>query len=98
MEPTTTLVNIISGLLANRVMAWFQEWTWLSDEEKSKLSGPLADWVSWVLAAASGYLLAWLGQTAGLIQAGELWPYALGAVVSSKLWFEGQKAVRNLKK
>lgn len=98
MIPTTILVHAVSGLLGNRIMAWFQEWTWLSDKEKSKLSGPLADWVSWVLAAGSGYLSGWLGMANGLLESGDLWPYALGAVVSSKLWFEGQKAIRNFKK
>lgn len=100
MEPITALLYALGSLFGNRIMDWFKSWTWITEEEKSKLSGPLADAVAWVIPAVIGLLLTWIAQTVGLLDhltvtdlAGNVgWP-----VFGAQLLFLIRKAIGYLK-
>lgn len=100
MEPITALLHTLAALASNRIMDWFKSWTWLSEEEKSKLSGPMADFVAWLTAAAAGLLLAWLGQALGLLDplnTTDLAAHAGWPIIGSQVFFLIRKAIGYLR-
>lgn len=94
MDAVATLLIVLSGLLANRILIWFQNLPFLADEEKTKLVGPLADVLAWAFALISGYFISLLSQAFGLTPPGGEVMIALGAVPAAKGWYELQRAVR----
>lgn len=95
MDQTAVFLGVVSGLVVNRVIEWLKLVPWLSDDEKSRITGPLADWLAWLLSIGTTYLLSVLVSLFGQSVSSTEMFYATGtAAVASKLWYEGQKFFR----
>jgi hypothetical protein len=96
MDVISVLLMAIAGLIANRILEWLKNVPWLSDDEKSKIHGPLADFLAWLSSFIVGWIMAYGATLFGLSDS----PPALvglGAVGTSKVWFEGQMSIRALR-
>jgi hypothetical protein len=78
----------LAGLLAYAVTDAIKRIPWLNDEEKSKISGPMANLVAAVVSIASGYLVGSFGQVAGFLDESGLWQVVVFAWPAAKAWFE----------
>lgn len=85
-----------AGLLGSRLTDAIKRIPWLTDGDKSKISGPLAELVAALLSVGSGFLLAYLGQVAGFLDQSGLWQVIIFAWPAAKGWFEVEERRRNL--
>lgn len=100
MEPITALIHALASLVANRLMDWFKSWTWLNEEERSRLAGPIADFVAWLVSAGAGLLLAWLGQAMGLLDplnTSDLAAHAGWPIVGAQMLFLVRKVIEAIR-
>jgi hypothetical protein len=77
-----------AGLLASALTDALKRIPWLTDGDKSKISGPLADLVAALVSVGSAYLLGYLGQVAGFLDQSGLWQVVIFAWPAAKGWFE----------
>lgn len=78
----------LSGLLAYAVTDAVRRAAWLKDEDKSKISGPMANLVAAVVSIGSGYLIGYLGQWVGFLDQSGLWQVIIFSWPAAKAWFE----------
>lgn len=78
----------LSGLLAVAVTDAIKRLPFLTDDDKSKITGPLANLLAAVVAVASGYIIGALGTVAGFLDASGVWQVILFSWPTAKAWFE----------
>ena len=92
MDAINVLFMAVAGLLVNRVLDALKNISWLSDEEKSKITGPLADALAVVFSVVFSWIMGLItGDTTDVLTMGG------GTWISSKVWFELQLAIRTLR-
>jgi hypothetical protein len=89
MDAINVLLMSISGLLVNRVLEALKKVPWLTDEEKSKISGPLADALAFIFSVIMGWLMGLLAKDNP-----DMFLMGGGTWVWSKVWFEGTTLIR----
>jgi hypothetical protein len=91
MDAINVLFMAVSGLLVNRILDALKKVPWLSDEEKTKIAGPLADALAVVFSVVVTWLMSLMAKdnpdVSPLVMTGGTW-------IWSKVWFEGTTLIR----
>lgn len=81
----------LAGLAGNRLTEAIKRLPFLTDEEKSKLSGLTADLVAFVLSTGVAYLITYLTPAAQMLDQSGLWQVLVWSWPAAKVWFETQQ-------
>lgn len=85
----------LSGLIGMRLTAAAKNLPYLRTEEKSKLSGLMADLVAFLLSTGIAYLITWLTPLAGTLDSSGLWQVLLWSWPAAKAWYEAEQYRKN---
>lgn len=89
----------LAGLLGWAITDAIRKWTWLPEEDRSRIGGAAANLVAAIVSAASGFIVGWLGQWAGLLDTSGIWAVVIFVWPAAKGWFEltnGRKMIAQL--
>lgn len=66
-EMVAAMAAAVAALLGAAIVEWFKRLPIFTDEEKTRLSGPAAQFASLLVNIVAGYLVAWLTQSLGAL-------------------------------
>lgn len=66
-EMVAALAAAVAALLGAAIVEWFKRLPFFTNDEKTRLSGPAAQFASLLITVVSGYLVAWLTQSLGAL-------------------------------
>ncbi|RJQ32793.1 MAG: hypothetical protein C4589_00225 [Peptococcaceae bacterium] len=82
------MVAALAGLLASAVTDAAKNLSFLKDDEKTKLAGPLAELVVAVVSIGSGYLITYLTPVAAFLDQSSLWQVLIFSWPMARAWYE----------
>lgn len=85
----------LAGLVGMRLTAAVKNLPFLKDDEKSKLSGLMADLIAFLLSTGIAYLIAWLTPLASTLDRSGLWQVLLWSWPAAKAWYEAEQYRKN---
>jgi hypothetical protein len=79
------------GKLSEQIISSIKELPWLTNEQKSQVSGPLARLLSVVISISAGWFIGYLALRAGILADTLPIKIGIGTYVANQAWFVAGK-------